>query len=216
MIQHHPALDLLTEYATGALGEAQALSIACHIALCEQCRRDVSELERVGGDLLEDLDPVAVAPEALETVLAKLDEPYTPPRPPVVDDETRLMLPSPLWHYVEGGLASLRWRRVTPSLSSARLALSRARHGVDILRITAGRAVPRHTHEGGELTLVLAGGFTDETGHFARGDFAYADDHLTHRPVADPGDDCIALAVVEAPVVPTGVVGRLLRPLMRG
>jgi putative transcriptional regulator len=216
MIKHHPALDLLTDYATGALAEGQALSIACHVALCEQCRHGVSALEQVGGDLLEELDPVAVDRDALDTVLARLDEPYSPPPPPVVDDETRQLLPSPLWHYVEGRLSDLRWRRVTPTLSSARIALSRARHRVDILRIAAGRAVPRHTHDGDELTLVLAGGFSDDTGHFVRGDFARADAGLTHRPVADAGDDCIALAVLDAPVVPTGTIGKMLRPLMRG
>ena len=215
MIRHHPELDLLTDYATGALPEGRALSVSCHTALCGVCREQVNELERIGGDILGDLEPVDLRSGALDRALSRIDAPGVLPTSPVVDDATRHVLPSPLWHYGAGGMSNLRWRRVTPALSSARLTLSRAGHQVDLLRIAAGRPVPRHTHEGDELTLVLAGGYTDDTGHFARGDFTHADGGLTHRPVADPGEDCIALAVLDAPVVPTGLVGRLLRPLMR-
>jgi len=215
MIRHHPELDLLTDYATGALAEGEALSVSCHTALCDLCRQQVREVEQIGGDILGGLDPVDLQPDALQRALSQIDEPGAPPAVTTVDHETRNMLPSPLWHYVAGGMSKLRWRRVTPALSSARLTLSRDGHRVDLLRIAAGRPVPRHTHEGNELTLVLAGGYTDDTGHFARGDFTHADGGLTHRPVADPGEDCIALAVLDAPVLPTGLIGRLLHPLIR-
>ena len=215
MIRHHPELDLLTDYSTGALAEGEALSVSCHTALCDLCRRHVRDMEQIGGDILGELDPVALQPDALERALSRIDEPGVPPTQPAVDDETRNVLPSPLWHYVAGNMSKLRWRRVTPALSSARLTLSRDSHQVDLLRIAAGRPVPRHTHQGNELTLVLAGGYTDDTGHFARGDFTQADGGLTHRPVADPGEDCIALAVLDAPILPTGFIGKLLRPFVR-
>ena len=104
---------------------------------------------------------------------------------------------------------------MTPTLSSIRLQTGDLGHKVELLKIAAGRAVPRHTHKGDELTLVLAGGFTDDTGHYGKGDFAFADGERVHQPHADEGEDCIALAVLDAPVVPTGALHRLLHPFLR-
>ena len=83
-----------------------------------------------------------------------------------------------------------------------------------LMRIKSGTAMPTHTHEGCELTLVLAGGFSDENGHFLRGDVAEADPSVTHQPVADPGEDCLCLAVTDAPLRLTGAFGRLLNPFL--
>ena len=84
-----------------------------------------------------------------------------------------------------------------------------------LMRIKSGTAMPAHTHRGNELTLVLTGGFSDEHGHFLRGDLAEADASVKHQPVADPGEDCICLAVTDAPLRLTGPVGRLLNPFLR-
>jgi putative transcriptional regulator len=65
------------------------------------------------------------------------------------------------------------------------------------------------------MTLVLAGGFSDESGHFVRGDVAEADPSVNHQPVADPGEDCLCLAVTDAPLRLTGPFGRLLNPFLR-
>ncbi len=75
--------------------------------------------------------------------------------------------------------------------------------------------MPVHTHEGTELTLVLAGAFSDAHGHFLRGDVAEADASVEHQPVADPGEDCLCLAVTDAPLRLTGPFGRLLNPFLR-
>ena len=74
--------------------------------------------------------------------------------------------------------------------------------------------MPQHDHGGNEWTLVLDGGFTDEAGHFARGDMAERQQGEAHQPVADPGTDCICLVVADAPVALTGTVGRLLNPFI--
>ena len=36
-----------------------------------------------------------------------------------------------------------------------------------------------------------------------------------HEPIADPGEPCIALIVIERPIVLTGPFGRWLNPLVR-
>ena len=73
--------------------------------------------------------------------------------------------------------------------------------------------VPQHTHEGSELTLVLEGAFRDKTGRYARGDLALADGSIEHRPVAEPGEDCMCLTVTDAPLRLTGTETALLRRL---
>ena len=84
-----------------------------------------------------------------------------------------------------------------------------------LIRVRAGRMVPQHTHEGNELTVVLRGAFHDETGHYVRGDLAIADASVDHRPIADEGEDCLCLAVTDAPLRLTGRFGRFLNPFIR-
>ena len=84
-----------------------------------------------------------------------------------------------------------------------------------LLRIQPGAAVPQHSHEGTELTLVLTGSFSDATGTFARGDLAITDSSVDHRPIAGEGEPCLCLTVVDAPLRLTGRLGRFLNPFVR-
>jgi putative transcriptional regulator len=83
------------------------------------------------------------------------------------------------------------------------------------LRIKAGRSIPSHTHRGPEVTLVLDGGFSDQRGHYSRGDVCVADDTVEHRPVADPDGECLCLALSGGPIRFKGWLGSLLAPFMR-
>ena len=71
----------------------------------------------------------------------------------------------------------------------------RGRTSIKLLRGAPGAEVGTHTHRGLELTLVLKGGFHDVTGSYGPGDLQVSDGALRHNPVADPGEDCINLAV---------------------
>ena len=85
---------------------------------------------------------------------------------------------------------------------------------VRLLRIPAGRPVPEHSHGGRELTLVLAGSFSDEQGRFARGDLEEADEDLQHQPVAGSEEDCICLAVTDAPLRFSSRFLRIVQPIL--
>ena len=52
--RHHPPETLLLEYATGALREAQALSLATHLAYCPACRWQAERLDELIGCLPAD------------------------------------------------------------------------------------------------------------------------------------------------------------------
>ena len=64
--------------------------------------------------------------------------------------------------------------------------------------------LPEHGHHGGELTLVLRGGFSDVTGRYGPGDVEDVDNEIEHRPVADP-EGCVCLVGSEGPVRFTGL-----------
>ena len=84
-----------------------------------------------------------------------------------------------------------------------------------LLRVKAGKPVPRHTHRGIELTLVLTGAYCDAANCFVRGDIQVADPTIDHQPMAQAGEDCICLVALEAPIWFTGPVGRLANPFVK-
>ena len=75
--------------------------------------------------------------------------------------------------------------------------------------------MPDHSHHGVEMTMVLQGAFQDEDGYFARGDVEIADADLHHTPVADIHEDCICLAVTDAPLKFRGLLPKIAQPCLR-
>lgn len=212
--EHHPAEDQLLDYAAGSLDEPVGLVVATHLALCPACRRQVRGLEAIGGALLDELPAVRADSDGLARVLARLDEPEPPlpaTRPDVtLDAETRRLVPEPLRSQLGASLAELSWQRVARGLDEHELPLDRPGFKTRLLRIRPGAAIPRHGHRGLESVLVLDGGFTDERGHYARGDVGLSDPRIVHRPVADLDRDCLCLIVVEGRLRFAGLFGRLI------
>lgn len=216
MIRHHPPAELLLDYATGAMREGRALAISAHLGFCAECRATVGRFEALGGAMVAEAAADQEPNERLlQAALARLDEAPPSDAPPQVDARTRAMLPSSLWPYVMGGVDALRWKTVGIGVRETTLPVGGAGHRASVLRIVAGRAIAKHTHGGEELTVVLAGGFSDRGEHYARGDFALADASDEHRPVADPDGECVCLTISDAPLRLTGFLGRLISPFIR-
>ncbi|MBI3514799.1 MAG: cupin domain-containing protein [Proteobacteria bacterium] len=213
---HHPPEDVLFDYAAGSVREPLGLVVATHLALCPACRRQVRELETIGGALLEQLPGSPPRIAAIDALLGRLDEPEpAAPSSPAFDAETRRLVPAPLRAYLGASLKDIAWRPVTRGLAEHDLALAPPGVKTQLLRIRAGAAIPRHGHGGSEAVLVLDGGFSDELGTYARGDLALSDGTIVHRPVADADGDCLCLAVVEGGVRLAGPLGRLLNLFTR-
>ncbi len=208
-IQHHPDESLLLAYASGTTDEATGLIIATHTAFCTQCRETVTLMEKIGGGLLETLPAAPLSRQALDATLARLDEPVPAvPAPAPSRDGT----PQPLRAYLGGDLSGVRWRRMGPSLAYKPL-FRRAGISAKLLRGAPGTEVGAHSHRGMEYTLVLAGGFCDVTGRYGPGDLQVADSNLRHSPIADPGEDCINLAVTTAPLKFENLIQKIAGPL---
>jgi putative transcriptional regulator len=213
MIRHHAPEELLLDYAAGVLPEGPALAVALHVALDPGSRRLVHRLRGVGGTLFDE-DPGAadMGEAALEEALARLDDlpddnmPVTPSVGPEFG-----WAPVALRPY----LADKTWRRAFGGFDEIRLDLHGDEHRVSLLRLQPGEGLPPHRHVANEFTVVLQGGYTDNTGNYVVGDFAVGPGPVAHEPIADPGEPCIALIVLEKPIVLAGFWARLLNPLLR-
>ncbi len=186
-MSHHPTETTLAAYAGGALPEAMGLVVATHIFGCPACRRVTALAETVGGTLLDDLPPAAMNDDALALVLARTERPV----PPVIRPRLEEGLPSPLnacnfgpWRRLGRGL---RWRALTDS----------GRIQAGLLEGAPGKALPRHSHAGLELTCVIAGSFRDGEQRYAAGDLAEVEGDHRHQPIIDGNVPCLCIVATD-------------------
>ncbi len=209
---HHPPLELLTDYAAGTLSLAQSACVAAHFNYCSDCRRAAEQLQDVGAALFEAQDPEPVGDTVLNSVLARLDETaplsYSRPKPGMSG------IPALLARLMNGDFSDLPWRRITSALSTAYLKTGDLDFECALYQIKAGRAIPDHDHRGSEMTLVLEGGFSDDRGTYHPGDFLFRQASEAHAPRALPDQDCICLAVLDAPLRFTSWKHRWMNPFL--
>lgn len=211
-IQHHLNDALLLAYSAGTLPEAFSLVVATHVSLCDECRARMESFDAVGGSMLDGTEAIDLDAGALEAVLAQLDE--MPCKAEPAPRSSTGTFPAPLQDYVGGDLDAVRWRPVGGGVRQAILTQASGA-SARLLHIPAGTAVPDHGHRGTELTLVLQGAFSDETGRYGRGDVEIADEELEHTPVAEAGEDCICLAATDARLRFNALLPRLAQPFLR-
>ena len=215
-IGHHPSEALLLDYASGALGEGWSVAIATHLALCPTCRQVVRDMESIGAALMEGLKPAPLSgnikPDIFTASFAAQDGEETVSTP--IETSPTPVLPEPLRRYIGGDLDQVPWRRLGLGAYQCLLSTDEDETIVRLLRIPAGKLVPSHSHDGMELTLVLNGAFTDSTGHYVRGDLQEADGSLEHQPHAATGEDCICLAVTDAPLRFSSLAARMVQPFI--
>lgn len=216
VVSHHP-LDLtLAEFAAGRLDEARSVVIATHAVTCPACAERIGDFEAIGGMILShEVDPVPVATDALERVLARANTDATVwiPEKPSASAVPEHNLP--LSHYLKSGLDDVKWRPVAPGISQSVIEAEGYRRGVlRLLKITPGTRMLKHSHRGGELTLILRGAYRDELGEFVAGDLADLDSHHTHEPMATGDEDCICLIATSAPLEFKTLLGKVAQPFV--
>jgi len=220
MIKHHPDANILAEYAAGVLNIGQSLGVAAHLHYCEECRRHVQALNNLGGALLErNTQPATLEHNAFLSVMTKIDQQPSIEAKPAIAEQTvpsrvQKSLP-PAVAKVVGNPAQLRWQRLSPSMKSADLITGQKQCQVSLIKISAGGQVLEHDHKGNEFTVVLKGAFSDKQGIYKAGDFLHKQPGEVHTPSATANEDCLCLAVLDAPLHFTGWIGRLVNPFVR-
>jgi putative transcriptional regulator len=218
MSNHHPPAELLLDYASGALATGPSIAVAGHVALCAECGQDVRAFDAIGGEMLVEAEAVAMSADALTATMALLDDDGARAQAPAhaaLDAQTRELIPPPLRPYLGGSLNELSWKKVGRMIEEARLALPLPGVKATLMRIKAGSVMPRHSHRGLEYTLVLAGGFRDNEIFCGPGDFAVREGSDEHQPIVDEDEDCLCLAVLDAPLKLSGAFGWLVNPFLR-
>ena len=219
MSSHHPEKDLLLSYSAGALGEGWSLAVATHLAYCPDCRSVVEDADDLGGVLLADETPETLSPGSFEALMEKIREPLPLDKviesfaAPVPTACPGALIPQPLRNYLGGGYEAVPWKSMGGGAQQSLIPTSDDSQ-VRLLKIPPCQPVPEHTHSGRELTLVLAGSFRDEAGRFGPGDLEDVDEATTHQPVAGAEGPCICLVVTDAPLKFSGLLPRMLQPLI--
>ena len=230
MSAHHPDDFILLDYSAGSLGVARALAVSVHLSYCRQCQEQLKSLNALGGIILADSQPGGsdsepqperaedtwASDENFDALMANLTaEPQT--SKPSSSGHSSAGYHNPLERYLPRSLDKLDWHQQTPSIACYDLnsLVDDQGYGVALQKIKAGARVPRHSHRGQELTVVLTGGFSDGLGVYQQGDYIARDPSHHHSPTAMQNEDCICLTVLDAPMRFTGPFMRWLNPLVR-
>jgi putative transcriptional regulator len=201
---HHPSPATLLAHAAGRLPVAHGIVVRTHLALCAQCRAEAALGAAIGGTLLEDMPPAALAPDSLARVLGRLEMPRPAAAPLRPVPTTVEELATGRWWWIAPGM------RLMPLL---RRGSDDAR--LDLIKVAPGVRLPGHGHTGSELTCVLRGAFGDETGEYHTGDVAEGDEGLEHQPVALPvGEACVCLIATAGRLRAHDWLARLVQPLV--
>ncbi len=224
-IKHHINDDLLWAYNNNRLEEGWALLIATHIAICNDCKKALHEMEQLSGALLE---AVPAKPSDLSqsfaATMARLKELETGAIDESVDYESNKtsiaeypkegrILPLPLVQKLGHDIDGIKWKPLGVGAYHYPIETN-DNTKVRLLKIPKGSAVPEHSHRGMELTLVLQGGFSDKISEFWPGDVQETDESIEHQPIAANDMDCICLAVTDAPLKFKSRLVRFLQPIL--
>ena len=216
-ITHHLSDELLLDYSTGALTEAWSIAVAAHLSMCSHSRAAYSKIEELGGALLTSANQEVLSESIFENVLDRLDDDTEFTNGDVRKDPEwagRFGIPTVVSDYFPFGTKKLPWKSLGLGVNQIVLETRDKSATARLLKIPAGKKVPHHSHHGRELTVVFSGGFTDATGSYGPGDIQEVGGNVEHQPWARKGEDCICLAVTDAPLKFSNIAVRLAQPLI--
>jgi len=216
-ISHHPSEEMLLLLANGRLDLGRCVVVAAHVESCAECARRFRVMEAVGGVMLRDAAPVAMADDALALAMSRLDgvERFEP----AVQDlavSSQAHGEMPYLPEALGGYRMGAWEWIGPGIHRRMVEVpDETGARVFLLKAAPGTRMPDHTHTGTELTLVLSGAFSHAGGHYGPGDLDEADDTVDHQPIVDAGEVCVCLVAMQGSLRLKGMAGRLLQPFVR-
>jgi putative transcriptional regulator len=213
-ITHHPPEELLADFATGKLDEAEQLVVSVHTAQCEHCRRFVKAVELLAGRAIENVEPVAMSSDAFDAVMAQIataSNVREAPKVAALTEPGDAELPEIIRRRGLG-----KRRSVAPGVSLRPILLAGSdRSRAFLLQSAPGARMLEHTHTGSELTCVLKGSFSHKGGRYGPGDFDFGDESVDHRPIVGDEGPCLCVVAMTGDLRMNGLLGRLINPFVR-
>ncbi len=212
---HHPSDALLLDFSAGNMEKPLSILVGAHLSLCPDCQRLAQGLDALGGAILENSYKQNQNIEILETIISQRNEyeqisAVKKPNQPIEG----IHLPEPLLSYCSNNFEFRKWSILAPGISYVTLAEEPKQYKFRLYKILPGTKSLTHTHAGQEITLILNGGFTDNTGHYIRGDFVEMGPRDEHQPKTVLGEDCICVVFTDGPQLLTGILGPFLNPFL--
>ena len=208
----------IINYAAGKLTPARHALIACAIELNPDLAEFAALNTSVAASLLDEVKPVSLSPLFIGKVLETLSfgHPYD-----VANDRNpkRIMNAPP----VSKGLVNrdviknLSWKSLIPGVAVRDVLGNRKTKNGErlyLLKVKGGMRMPEHTHQGEEWALILSGGYHVDGKTYKRGDLHFENETNSHAPVTCEGEDCICLAMTEAPLVMKGWFPKLVQKVV--
>jgi len=211
---HHPQGELLIDYATGALSPAEALVIDVHLEFCADCRDAARTAFAAGGALLDAIEPMALSPASFQNVLQAIDGEAVSIESVIRSAPTfAVKWPAALRDRL-AATGHAPWRNLPAGFRALRIPFEDESSRVWVVTAPGGRGPLAHAHIADEWTVVLEGGFTDETGTYAAGDFAHMGVGEQHRMIAEKGEGCVCLLLVREKPRYLTLMGKLLARML--
>lgn len=203
MIKHHPSQELLQAFVNGELPASLSAGIAIHADMCPACQATIATMtEQAAEDSFEQAflhqfvvdDNEDIADIDFERMFSEITD---------SSDVAKVKVEQPKFITLKGKEyklpKQLQHMEFASPMNLGKLARSRVDLGegeihTSLLHIDPGGAVPQHTHQGYELTLLLEGSFCDEMGEYHAGDFIMLDQQHDHSPMSPDGCLCFTVA----------------------
>jgi len=217
IINHHPEDELLLDYSAGKCDAAFNIVVASHVGDCVRCQNTIALHHEIAGDSLRNEKPAKMATTALDVMKMSEDASSETPEPIVASDKSEIFgidVPPLLSSYLPGKLDNLKWKKITNRLKQA-IIKTDGQASLRLLWMAPGTSIPAHGHKGQEMALILSGGYYDGDMAYTKGDLHFADHETPHIPVAMEDGPCLVLAATDGPLIFSGLIPRLLQPLLK-
>lgn len=214
MIKHHPNEQLLAQYSSGELAFSLSIAISAHIEMCPKCQQKEKQIIARQAQQAWHADNIEEAnfDDMLQSILATplestKDENIrkTKETNDVSIEGNTYRLPTAFRSFEQfkwSGFGTINRARVINDEQDVR---------ANLLHIKKGGEIPVHQHKGYELTLLLAGSFSDEHGTYQKGDFILLSGEINHSPKTEKG--CLCYTVQDAPLHFISGMSKVLNPL---
>lgn len=209
-VTRHPDTAWLIDFACGNLSRGFELVVAAHLMACPTCAEEVRLAEQLGAEVLlgghDAPPPRLTAGDILDAEPGESG--WLSPRFALRPAGDATSLQAFVDNYLHCGLSALPWRRAGRGLQVAKLRAD-DQERLWVLRAAPNTVLPRHTHEGSELTLVLKGSYFNGETIYTAGDVEDANETTDHQPIVTRDGECICLAATEGSLRFAGWAPRL-------